>query len=605
MSIIEFLETNTIELLAQFVIAVCGCMLLAPIGMRFVGKDKPLLGALLGISLVGTLTLIVASFCAVLAKYVVWAGYLAGGSITLCNILQEKYSVKNIVKSVVPFAIVAMVFFVKYLVYLIPQNGYVLFNCHLTYYADIPIEIFKADYFSRLRITDCYPYEWSQYHLFAGSMAAVPFCLFFEKNLITFTIAKYILVALSVNAVYEYCCNMLDSGRAKLLMMFEIIVWLVCAKSLVDQSLFTNHYISVFYFMLLCLMIERKDYSAGMIVAMFLAVSASRTVLLGGILCLYCLVMSVKEVDIKKWVKISKDGLVICFINGVGVLVTVFCGEKITNTFRITSIVNVTYLGGWNRCIPLGSFVNGLFGYADYRYVLEISILFLYGFLLWRRRNQINEVFSRYNVGKILVLLVFLQLLYHGCACIYWQERTWSFYIAYDVYFVYMYILPIFVTWLYLDKANKIPYTVFIIIIIVQGVIFNDSVSIFSYSLIYVTLFMCLGQEMLELIKYSSITNRKILDGLVIAFCCLMFFVSDQNFYWGFKWDHYYDEVPLAKISIQKEPYEYYCENDATLAKLHAIKGNRVHYNVEIDRVNNLTIKNTTMAGEFIGRLPE
>lgn len=612
MSILDFLETNTIELLTQFVIAVCGCMLFSPIGMRFIGKDKPLLGALLGISLFGTLTLIVASFCAILAKYVVGIGYFVGGIITLRNIWQKKVSVKNFIKCMGPFMIIAILFFVKYLVYLIPKNGYILFNCHLTYFADIPIEIFKADYFSRLRVLDCYPYEWAKYHMFGGCFTSIPLALFWNKNLITFTISKYITVALAIGAIYEYCFSKFGREKTIFLMVIEVLVWMICARSLLDQTLSSGHYVSVIYFYLLCLMILEKDYLNGAVIAMFLAISTSRTILIGGILCLYCLLKSGVLVKLKNWNCKFFDTIAWCFINGIGVLVTVFCGDNLQRSvIEVTSIINSTCIGNWGKHIPLGRIIAAIFDCASYDYLLELTIVILYGYLIFNKRDLIKKIAEKYHLFQILSLFIFLQFLYYGYASYFIHGKTFWLAVVDSVVFCYMYVLPCAVITLYLNREEIIPFFIYYAIVLLQGVIFTGEVSIYSYALVFVPLFMCFTRSVYSrlmirrLPQFNWLINKRVADICVVAIVIVLMFVDFQTFFWQNKLDRHYYELPLTQIPISDEPFEYNCSEDADLAKLNAIKGNRVHYNVDIDVIGDWAIANTTMSGGNIGYLPE
>jgi hypothetical protein len=154
---------------------------------------------------------------------------------------------------------------------------YLNFNAHYSYYASIPAEMMNADYFSRLKVMNAYPYEWTQFHFFnSGTQASLQ--LFLDKpNLFNyFTIQVVILVFMIVS----FAEVIAKEGKNTVLLFAIFIGWLAIGftlfGALISWNMTTTGVFSVFgivMFLIFAYLNKRKN---ALVALAILAVSAIR-----------------------------------------------------------------------------------------------------------------------------------------------------------------------------------------------------------------------------------------------------------------------------------------------------------------------------------------
>ena len=166
--------------------------LYAPLGKRLV-KDNVYVRSLVGVSITGLAVGIAANLCSAVIPFIIY-GFLTlsvvlGGIDFFKNISFIKYSNYVNINKIRPILFNTIIFgSVFVFIYgnlplerflLVNGNEYITFNGHDSYFGGQVIEMFNAEYFGRLKISNQVFSEWSKYHFFnsaciASIMALLP-----------------------------------------------------------------------------------------------------------------------------------------------------------------------------------------------------------------------------------------------------------------------------------------------------------------------------------------------------------------------------------------------------------------------------------------------
>ena len=102
-----------------------------------------------------------------------------------------------------------------------------------------------------------------------------------------------------------------------------------------------------------------------------------------------------------------------------------------------------------------------------------------------------------------------------------------------------------------------------------------------------------------KLYGYSNIAYKAIAC-VFICFGILYFSLCNyQNIFFFNPAGHYHEVLKLQEVKYSNAPFEYHTSDDANLAKLNGIKGNRTHWNVAPD-LSDIVIKHVSMAMRFV-----
>lgn len=169
------------------------------------------------------------------------------------------------------------VIFLFYLFYSI--NYSFIYNGHDPYFFSIPFEIVESDYFSRLKVFDNYPYEWSKYHFFHGSLYSIFIKILPFKNIFIFKYIQLVCLLLGYLAVSEY----------KTVNTHQIIIIILCVIFAPSLSWLasSNGIFSLIALILASISYIKKKHLYSLFFLAILMSSSSRTILPAGIVFTY------------------------------------------------------------------------------------------------------------------------------------------------------------------------------------------------------------------------------------------------------------------------------------------------------------------------------
>ena len=364
MSILDFVEMSVGECIFCCLTAFFVCYAYSGIGYLFLKKHDITVQAVAGMTFVGAIVILCAEFCAGAAKYVIVTGAVTGIIVTIYRIIKKKMA--NPIISISATAVLFLIFIVHIFVNVVPQNGMMDYNCHLTYFSGIPLELAKADYFSRIRLMDIYPYVWSKYHFFNGSYTAIPLLFFTKYNLISYLFAKFLTVALYAGAIFELLRKKYEIKRATIGFILGIGAFFVLEYNGLTWSLSTNNYSCIFMFLIAWLLFDLKDYGAAAMFSIGFAVTKAGSILSGACLFLFGLFLMLKEDNFKigKFIKREYKIGIYSIVVGLGVLATAFVGgaavgENGISFGSIGVLVGNIFRAEWLPVVPMGGVITG------------------------------------------------------------------------------------------------------------------------------------------------------------------------------------------------------------------------------------------------------
>ena len=133
----------------------------------------------------------------------------------------------------------------------------IIIEGHQSYFSGVSLEIFQADYYERLKVFDNYPLTWTKYHFFNGSLNAIPLSFFEDKNYLTFSISKIVILSILSMAVIENIpYTKIHNIFYPVLLLLIIFLYLFnISVYMTNWSLLSNAYTSILYLILFFLLI--------------------------------------------------------------------------------------------------------------------------------------------------------------------------------------------------------------------------------------------------------------------------------------------------------------------------------------------------------------
>lgn len=266
MSILEFMEMSVAGSLFSCLLAVFICLSFAGIGEFFLkGRHGIVLHSVVGMAFVGAIVTFFAGCCAALCKYIIYISIFFGAFLTLKNIFQKKRTISDFY-ALVPFFILLTIFLYKLFAFITPHDNPIPFMDHLSYFASVSIEIFKADYFSRLRMIDVYPYEWSKYHFFTGSMISIPLLAFAQKNYVSFVIAKTIANCFVGGAIFDMLREKYDLKKSAIYFSLGLGLFFMCLRGRMCWGIVSNDFFSIAFLVMTWIFFMHEENAGGAII---------------------------------------------------------------------------------------------------------------------------------------------------------------------------------------------------------------------------------------------------------------------------------------------------------------------------------------------------
>lgn len=594
MNLLQFVEMSVAETLLLSAACLLVVFILGGIGALFVrartkGGNRFCLQAVLGLSLVTVLTLIAASYCAFLAKYIIYISIAASLALTLRAVLKKHLPIGEWLRSLLPSLIVYSCFVALWLSYIFTKGGTVDYNPHMIYCSAIPEEIFKADYASRLRIIDVYPYEWSVYHLFNGCATAIPFAAFPLKNFVTFNLAKFAVVSVLIGAVYEGLIHRFGSKRAPKISMLVLFIFVIGANRFTLFSLEINNYSSLLLMGIVWLALEKEEYSTAAMLSTVLAVATSKSTITGFLFFAFSLYKLFKGNDcsIKALLIAERSTALYCVIAGIGCIVMVISGESPANEHLLNpdfmaNAIHASWMGMFFFGDSLNAFINTK-AILNLGWPVMMPLLYIL-VLVTQRRRWIS--FAR----KHLKAIAYATLLVASLYVMFWMQShgdapvvSLRFFVV-PLQFLCFYILPLACAFSCCKKQMYTPLQLFTVFAFVQFMILNADNGASNYCLLMLPLAFYISECVTTLLERIP---RKMETALyAIVLCGTIYYGIEHNPYKIFVWDDtdtsYWSPIELEHVDyLGDTPFEYYSPDDATAVKLHSLKGNRIHYNVK------------------------
>lgn len=608
MNLLEFVDMGLLETLLLSVACLLAVLVCCGIGAIFVRgeSNRIALRAVMGLSLVSVLVLFAASYCAAIARYIIYGG-IAVSFVLVCRMLYVvRPSTKSIVRAILPSSIVYACFVSLWLSYIFAHEGTVDYNSHMIYCSAIPEEIFKADYSSRIRIVDVYPCEWSVYHLFNGCSTAIPLAVFPLKNIVTFNLAKFAVIAVMIGAIYESLVHRYGLKRALRVSVVILFVFIVCANRFTLFMLEINNYSSLLIMGILWVSMQEREHSYAAMLSMILAVATSKSTITGLLFFAYSLYVLFKEHrrSVKALLFAEGRTALYCLVVGIGCIVMVTSGDSPANEqlFHPDFVANMTH-ESWMGMFFFGDSLNAFIKTKEIQSLgLAVLMLCFYAIVLVMQRKVIMR-FLRDHVRIILYAVLLISSSY----VMYWMQAhddafvlTRRFF-AIPLQFVFLFVLPIVCVFACSEKQTRTPLQLFVVFAFVQFMVLNADNSASNYCLLMFPLAFSVSECVTALLE--KIPRRLSLGLYVALFGGAICYGLVHNAYKIFVWDdtdYYWVPVELSQVAyLGNDPFEYYDPSDAEGVMLNSLKGNRIHYNVKPDQ-RDLALEKLSMSMRFV-----
>lgn len=275
-------------------------------------SEKPFTSLLLVSSSVGFLVSTTINFNLNLGKSLIYIFYLISFIYFLYRVIIKREGFFNFLKKQYKFSCLLFISGILSVLYVIFNlNNVFIFNGHDPYFYGIPFEIIEGDYFTRIKVWDNYPKEWSKYHFFNGSLYSI--YLFFTgiKNLFLWKLLKLMFFIFSFFFIKE-----ISENYKKQNLFF--LGFLICIFSF-GWMFSTNGEFSTLFFIASVFFYLKKQKIFSFIFLVFFICVLSRNLIPGG-----CVLLLLFSKDLLKFIKTRY--VVFLIPPALNVLATIFCG---------------------------------------------------------------------------------------------------------------------------------------------------------------------------------------------------------------------------------------------------------------------------------------
>ena len=154
-----------------------------------------------------------------------------------------------------------------------------ILNGHWAYYSDIPLEILKADYGTRLRILDNWPVAWPKYHFFQGSLHAILLRLVPNPTFADYSLSKFFLLGVFIAISYKWISNLMNNKKFKFSAVLMICILLMTVfRANLHWALFSNNLIPLFCVLAASELSRKRKYQSALLYSLIAALSVSRLI---------------------------------------------------------------------------------------------------------------------------------------------------------------------------------------------------------------------------------------------------------------------------------------------------------------------------------------
>jgi hypothetical protein len=538
MSLLYFLQLDLFSLLT---IAACICLVCLfhfGIGNYFSKTAGFYTCCLIGLILNSSLSVIIVSFNASLVKYQIFIVIIISATLTIKKFINQasnniKIKFEDNIFIFLSISVSLLTFNELNILNFLPFNG------HENYYWGISAEIFKAEYSSRLRFFDNYPYTWSKFHFFNGSMTAVLQALVNNKNYATFCIAKGICLSLFFVVIFENILVVRSKIKDLILIILILSLFIVYVNPfLFNWSYFGSSYSSIFLLIIAIIFIYNGNTFLALLFILTFSLSTSRSLLPGLGLAIYVCIKYLDEVQLQNLIYRKKPLLINLNIKEfnkflaflilmTAILVMIFSGSSKNNAFIDYSLI--TFYGisqnffneSWLYLLaPTLTRLNEILNtssYHDEGQNFSWYIIFYSFILIFKVCNIKFKHFSKieFNINPFLLFILF--------------EALIILFIAYkDLYkamlVIFYFLIPSHLLFLLTPQRLKNYFFIFVIISIGQLFVFKATISTPNWHNIeWLIIFAFIYQVN---INYKNKVNQYLIPLFIILFISMHLFVK-------------------------------------------------------------------------------
>ena len=546
---IEFIFLSIIN-----IICLTGGLLLLLNAAYYFSPRHPLLGMFFLLFVTASSTAFFASIAAVISNIIIsifWI-FVVIVSIKNCSFNAVLSYINS--KTFLAFIIVTIIF-LWYVFYSI--NFSFVYNGHDPYLFSIPFEIVESDYFSRLKVFDNYPFEWSKYHFFHGSLYSIFIKILPFKNIFIFKYLQLVCLLLGYLAVREY----------KTENFHQIIILILCVIFAPSLSWLasSNGIFSLIAFILASISYIRKKHLYSLFFLAILMSSSSRTILPAGLVFTYIFFRDVYHKE-----KIPSLFYVLLVFPLLTTLSMIFTGDINLEYHSLNEIGHFrleNFQSDWFRFL----FLNKLaFLMLNLSLKIKISLSLCFTAILFFNNFKLKKkIFSVLLIYFLLIL--WIPFLLKGLENI-----------INPILIICTLILSFLIIYLKQDlhKTFKIPIYIYLIVSYTQTIVIPPDSSVVNLMLFDAILLLILIHDFVSLpiVKRKLLTSTLfILLPVSLYFYKRIFFPdlrSESTFVYNMK------NIDLDKIKVKEEILDYSLHGEDKAILNNCFYGKKINYSL-------------------------
>ena len=439
-----------------------------------------------------------------------------------------------------------------------------IYSSHDPYFYGIPFEIIEGNYFSRIKIWDNFPYVWSKYHFFPGSISSI--FLFFSgiKNIFLYKLYLILVIVLSLFTFKEN----IRENKIKNIFLYSLVISIL----IVSWFFKTNGaFPFVFFIVSAVLYFDNKlDYS--LLFLLFFASSLSKHVLPGVSVFTFLFFRHYKSL-------LNSKVIFLYIVPITNIFSMIFSGQSPIdfdyNFYLQGKFLGSFFYGGWTSILYQNIFTHTIneflsFKFLTFNFILNIlSSMFILR-LLFKLNYKLKVVlFSTIFSSILLIFSIFL------------DANTTSKISGYNIITILFYILnsglvfsfPLYM--LFYFKNNFKDYkelfyiaNIFYVMSIINIILFTGGVGVPNYFLINIT-------SIAFIIYYfkPNIYKIRIMPLVFILIIAVLAPSSNSD-------QHFFDMRKIKlDTNIPKTQIEYYKDKNDTIYPIlkSSIYGKRIY----------------------------
>ncbi len=472
------------------------------------------------------------------------------------------------------------------------DDGKLIVNAHQVYMSGIPIELLKAEYFSRIRIFDNYPLVFEKFHFLNGSISAILMAPTFNFSYLTFMVSKIVFFLVVIKAGYELLIVASDSRRkAVQIILFSLLSLQLVLPNSVIWATNTNNALPIALMLSGLLAFAANHRRTSLALMLFFSVSTSRS-LVPGLAIVFLLLFSnwisvdrlqkLRYLPVREKVKHFKGNLDISLVILICIFLMSFFSLVLTGYSpkplgRVTLVR--TFTEPFNKLFPvdwLGVMSPGSFSlpdvvvqdtyYLSQNHRASFVIFCFIALILGGHRNKVAILNS--SVRRVLVTFFFV-----SCIAV-WLVLPDDALLT--LFFDY-YLIPVLISLLLAPQKLRLPICGFIVLSILQILLLGPDIAFPNWYIIEwlnVSLFS---------IRLVTVLGRSRYFTLTVAFLLICVqFLSNQGVGELFQQDgrdtttHIIDVSYIPSINPSLEAW-CHTTDDEDIAM--AIRGSRIFVN--------------------------